>query len=388
MREEWSSFWWDQITGASMLVSAVSGALLQGQMVLLVVPEDLPWRQQMRSIIEHSYREDSPSRDILVESIDDEREYPDGGDVGRLLLDRCAETKLRLGYRPMGGRRIQDYICRHGILRNRVIWVKGLTRARAKEWMAFCQDYGTRGVQDGLFVLEVHERGGWPMSVRGKVVDYGACVSSYDVRLFNSFLLGSQEQIPASWRDYVASVCAQLCGTDAEVSGELIERTDFLRQTPQEGLARIAEDPFFARRGERDSRHILSLVRRGEEEKIGHRVWTAQVQTLFPLIEMERCRIIDQLYPRLERALEDVDLFQYGDRITDPEDMELGTLVCLMAIREEEGSDQYVLFLPEEEIRERVHFLHHCRNQIAHAKVLTPQEIGQLMGSTQNDSRR
>lgn len=50
---EWSEFWWTSITGPRNLCDAVSRALHNKSSVCLVVPDDLPWRDEMRASIAH-----------------------------------------------------------------------------------------------------------------------------------------------------------------------------------------------------------------------------------------------------------------------------------------------------------------------------------------------
>ena len=49
---EWSEFWWTAITGPRNLCDAVSRALHNKSSVCLLVPDDLPWRDEMRACIE------------------------------------------------------------------------------------------------------------------------------------------------------------------------------------------------------------------------------------------------------------------------------------------------------------------------------------------------
>ena len=57
---DWSEFWWSHITGSHMVVSNVVESLLEKSTVVLEVPEDLPWRQEMRSVIERDFSRQVP----------------------------------------------------------------------------------------------------------------------------------------------------------------------------------------------------------------------------------------------------------------------------------------------------------------------------------------
>lgn len=70
-------------------------------------------------------------------------------------------------------------------------------------------------------------------------------------------------------------------------------------------------------------------------------------------------------------------VYQYGERLTSPQDVELGTLVYLMGSRDREGL--YRLYIPQERTRERIRLLHGCRNQIAHMKCCGVQQVRRLL---------
>ena len=95
------------------------------------------------------------------------------------------------------------------------------------------------------------------------------------------------------WKEYIAVVSACLCETDAEISELLIKENNFKAESPEEGLKRIAEmDDYQRRGGDMKSGHILALVRGNDLKEIHHRIWAAQVKTLYPVIEFERNELI------------------------------------------------------------------------------------------------
>jgi hypothetical protein len=175
-------------------------------------------------------------------------------------------------------------------------------------------------------------------------------------------------------------VAAVLCDTDAEVSEHLLQDVNFSDESPVEGLRRIASRPEFARRGqEPQSDHILQHIRNGSLSEIERRIWSAQVQTLFPIIEMERVDIIKRNFTAIKEALEQEVITQYCEEITNPYDVELGTLCYLMARRGADG--YYLLYIPDEALRNRVRFLHECRNLLAHAECCSPAQVTELLGN-------
>ena len=61
------------------------------------------------------------------------------------------------------------------------------------------------------------------------------------------------------------------------------------------------------------------------------------------------------------------------------EDVELGSLCYMMNHRGNNGS--YMLYTPDEDARQRIVFLHDCRNQLAHVICCTANQVAELLRS-------
>lgn len=377
----WSEFWWENITGPNYILTNITECLLNNVNVVFIVPSDLPWRYDMRRILEDRVKERSDLYELLVEFIDAEDEYPADEKAGTFLLKKYAQNMEVLnGFRDRGQKSIQEYLKKNEVLRNRIIWVKGLTGTAAKDWMEFCKNYSSEGVDTGLFVLEVHNVGNVVESSNLKSISYGDSISANDIQVFNEFVLNEGHGSDEQWNNYIAVVSACLCDQDAEISELLIKTNDFKNESPVCGLQRIAEMPEYQRRGgDEHSTHILALVRNNDENEIYRRIWVAQVKILFPIIEMERNAIIKKYRSGIEYALQYNDIEQYNEKLVYPEDVELGTLIFLLA--KATNSEYRMLYIPEQEVRDRIHFLRDCRNIIAHAKICNPQQVQELITS-------
>ncbi|NLM83540.1 MAG: hypothetical protein GX189_02390 [Clostridiales bacterium] len=374
----WDEFWWTNITGPNVVVTTVAMHLLECANVVLSVPSDLPWRHSMRSSIHSEFKYRSMFQDIIIEPIDVADENPDHLEPGRFILQRFGDDAAQRGFRDKSKMTIQDYISQKEILKNRIVWVKGLSGQTAPQWINLCRGFTPKNYNEGLFVLEVPGDVRFRESSRMRLVSYNKCVTSYDVRLLNSFILDSIDKRSNVWKNYIATVAAVLCDTDAEVSECLLQNVSFAEESPVEGLRRIAEQPEFARRGqESHSGHILQLYRKGNLPEIERRIWSAQVQTLFPIIEMERIEIIKRNFAAIKKALEQEVIVQYNEEITNPYDVELGTLCHLMSKRGSDG--HYLLYIPDEALRDRIRFLHECRNLLAHAECCSPYQVAELL---------
>ena len=64
-----------------------------------------------------------------------------------------------------------------------------------------------------------------------RAVNFSDYAESYDTMIFASFLLDTKEysrpQYNRNWKQYISSLAAMLCGTDAEVTERLIKSADF-----------------------------------------------------------------------------------------------------------------------------------------------------------------
>lgn len=210
-------------------------------------------------------------------------------------------------------------------------------------------------------------------------IDFGEYVSSYDVQLFNSFVLNEEPTYRSDlWKKYISTMAAMVCNVDAEVSELLLRDVDFRKESIIDGIERIAKSDEFSKRGIEDgSEHILWFYRNNKKVELKHRIWVAQVQVLFPVIEMERIEIIEKYQETISQVLADNVITQYGEQITNPMEVELGTLCFMMEHRQDDYT--YMLYISDEKDRERIRFLHECRNQLAHVSICNPKYVSKLL---------
>ena len=368
----WAEFWWNNITGANMVVSRVTESLHDTNLVILFVPDDLPWRYEMRTAIEYAFRKNASSENVLVQTIDAADDC-DAQEPGNFLLDRfCTSRAIRTGYREGSTKTIQQYLIANKVLHDSIIWVKGFRPGQAEQWIKFCKGYKSTGVADGVFLLEIkdHISSGDLKTI--SVVRFDDWITNYDVQLLNSFILDRGQGYSINWKKYVSTLAACLCESDAEVSAELLSTTDFSVDEPCVALKRIDESGAFSSRG-RDgkSNHVLALFRRGENDVLQKRIWTAQVRVLFPLIELERMKYIDYYYSDIQNVLDNEEIRQYGEVLTKPTEVEIGTLYFMVK--------SYKINMPSAEDRKRIETLRSYRNTIAHMGCLSPHEIKDLL---------
>ena len=367
----WSEFWWANITGAHLVISKIVEALTENCTVIIDIPVDLPWRHQMRSSAEDEFRKLSGISDTIIEVVDATDDVPVDVAPGRFLLDRFAQNKeVRNGYRERSQRSIQEYIIENTVLKNRIIWVKGMLNSQVSDWLSFCRDYNSNNEENGLFVLEiqggVHKQDNNMRSIR-----LLECISNYDVQLFSSFIVEEKSALSNVWRRYLSTATAIICDIDAEIASHLLEIIDPKKQSPLDIIMEMASWQEYSVRGADDeSNHIFMHCRNNNKKELEQRLWKAQVQVLFPLIEIERIKIIESYYRELQTTIEQKHIEQYGEKITKPIQLELGTLCFLM--------NRYSC-IRDKDARERISFLHKCRNHLAHAHCCSTSEVCELL---------
>ena len=376
-------FWWSSVTGPRAFAKAVAGALLEGRMALAAVPGDLPWRQSMRSEVLARIRAGRAASDTYIETVDAQEDCPDPGGIATFLLERFASRQVAGSWRPRSGKTVQRYLADNRVLAGKILWIKGIAPGQVQAWTAFCKGFGRPTQATGLFVVEC--AGPVPDDARTyfAVADFSRYVSGFDVQMLSSLVLARQEPpLPKLWQRYAAAAAAQLADFDAELAEAMLAAGaagSWRRDDPLDMLSRIADWPCFARRGTGpDSRHALACLRKGRFDELEKRLWTAQIQVLFPIIEMQRTRIVDQLRNQLEAALGRLRVEQYGERIASPDEIEFGTLVYLLALRTPSGDRE--IYVPDETLRETVHSLRDARNLLAHRhQRCTPAQIDFLL---------
>lgn len=366
---EYADFWWEKITGPKTVAEEIKSGLASNKAVVISIPFDIPWRSEMRRAIEKNF-----SCDYSITEIDVADEYkaetPGKFLLGKMTMDKTIQLNYRTGT-------IQQYLFDKGIMRGKLIWIKGLHSSAAQEWIDFCEKYLKVCRDDCLFVIEIHGdcaklRTG---DTATKKVCYVDIIKTYDVQLFNSFIVNENNRLSIGWQQYISTLAASLCRTDAEISAAFLEAVDFTTESPLEALKKIDDSGDYDARGsEDDSSHILALYRNGKFDEINHRIWYAQLQVLFPMLELERTKLIGLLREQIENRIKQVGIKQYDSDISDPNDVELGTLDYLVV-------KNYIV-IDDNRIKKWLHLLHRMRNTIAHMGCSEPVDVKQLIDRT------
>lgn len=380
--ESWGHAWWSGITGPRTFIERVAQALEGGKSAVLLLPDTCPWRREMRSFSAEAVTGRYGLERLSVDPVSIEPTAPDAPAQTpfQFLLGRYALHDVALRYRESMDP--QEFLVEQQVLRNRIVWLECAGEKDLRAWLAFVSTWRARSQTDGLFVCEVPARDAKALAGVARdnveVIDYEEFVSDYSVSLFNGMLVDDRAARETSNLEqrYIESLLTSLCGRDAEVSEALADDLSALRDDPiaaTMGTARYFEPE----RGAGDEAHVLSLVRANDREALERRVWAAQVEVLFPLIETMRLDVVEALRPELEELVGQGRVHQYDERVERVEDVELGTLIYLMAHREESG--ERTLMVPDRALRDKIHLLRACRNDLAHISVCPPEQVRDLL---------
>ncbi len=370
--------WWSNITGPQSLVRKVVDTLADARSAVLVLPDDCPWRSELRDIIIEEMRDDYALGTSTVSVLDPDETVANG--PADILLGHFALEEVAHRYRMSVP--LEKYLLTNEVLKNKIVWLTAIEDASIEQWASFISTWTPRDTHDGLFVLELSQSQAhtqFRKSHRGiEIIGYEDCIGDYSASLFNSMIVddASPKGTPASLKRYLAALLTRLCEGDVEVSNALSDNLPLLGQNPLEAVFEVAEF-FSTSHGASDEGHVLSLVRARNVDELSRRVWEAQVEVLFSLLETRRLSVVTRLGERLNDLVESGKVEQYGTRVTDVEDIEPGTLVYLMSALDENGMRK--LYVPEEDLRQEIHLIRDCRNALAHHKACAWPQVATLL---------
>lgn len=362
------TLWWETMAGPQILIRQIADALSEGKNVLLRASGRLPWQEQMRDILSHQ----------LSSTTIEQAELGPGTPQQLIpqLLGQLRRTRASLC--PLEYRAQLTYLLDEQIFQGSVVWLQPDYDCDLRPAVHLLSDFRGKGLErSGCFVLAVPDQFSLPrLSGSVEVIDCSEAIHFGDVRLFASILADMQPGLPEEFRLYAAQLAAHLAGLNGELVPPLLQ---YLRpdQEPAESLKEIRHD-------------ILvdpSLL--PDPARLEQSVWKAQLQTVFADIEMARLRIVSDWSDAIEDALETEYwepqknrtgfIEQMGERLTEAEGVELGTLVRMMVLRRKEDHNQYLLYIPDEQTREWICFLRTCRNKLAHHVPCPQAEMSQLL---------
>lgn len=364
------AFWWENVTGPQLLVDQLAMLLGEGKTVLLQSAEKLPWREQLM---------DCAAQRLISASIRPIY-WPQGplakNEAPSVLLGELAPGKASTC--PVDYQAQLRFLKEQKVFAGSVVWINARETQSWTELRRFLSDYRSRDLeQEGGFVVELSMEQEIPMHL-AKHIEILPCrkyVYKNDIRLFASILVSKYSRPDRAMWEYAAALSAELVGQNVELIPEFLQLMDFTKD---------------------DAKTVfLSMGADSSEKDIETQVWKAQLQAVFPMIEMERIRItglysdlIDQALaaeywdPQNERSGYVTQRGELGyEEVKAPTELELGTMVRMMSLKRNEDRNQNLLVFPEPSLRSWIIALTNCRNKLAHHIVCTPGEIHNILST-------
>ena len=382
-----SYIWWTNVTGPQMFIKSVVSSLSDNYNVRMLLPKLCPWPNRMRELIAEAAQSEYALEGVTIDVVtpDDFKKVQSPVEA---LLDRYALNDVRLRYR--NSLNPAEYLIQNHVLKDRIVWLTGFEPKDIKTWMGLICEWPSTTPLDGLFVVEVSYDGesldrNEIDPAKCKTISYRDFIGEYSVSLFNGLLL---DEIPSmgfsgSEKRYCASLLSNVCGGDVEASYILSENLELMLEDIF-GALRSVLDYFDYGGSEAACDNVLAIAQRADRSAIDRRVWKAQVEILFPILEARRLSVIAKVRDQLFTVLANSDIPQFGERVCDPEDVELGTLVYLMAQTTDDG--ERLLYIADRELRNEIHLLRECRNTIAHHKTCEWSQVKWLLESGEDSA--
>lgn len=370
MLDDVMNLWWEHITGPHMLVEEIVASLSKGCSVVLQMEGSLPWGEQVRDLVRHG-----------LEQVSLDAFYLDGGTAREKIAPALLNQFFRSGLAmcPADYKSQQAYLKDKGVFAGSVVWIVPAERGDLTAPLQFLSDYRGKDLERyGAFVLEIPEGQRVPqLSGSCVLLRYSDYVRHSDLLLYASILADGIRKNP-EMKGYMACAAANLADRDVELIPELLREADFEREDPGEALLRMWEEGY-----------VPCPSDRPDQQELQVRVWKAQLQSAFALIEMERLRITDEYSDIIREALTSEywepkwdrtgHIQQRGEELESASDVELGTLVRMMALKRSDSRTEPLLSFPDKELREKIIFLTECRNCLAHHRACTPEQMRELL---------
>lgn len=161
-------------------------------------------------------------------------------------------------------------------------------------------------------------------------------------------------------RPYLAEVVSSVCGDDVELCAACVLRGMEFLSLPDQTINDIIES---CHRSDGE-RYFFNK----SKEEITVSIWESQLKYIFPLIESYRKYFVKRYIRAIKNILPISN--SYGEKVTIPEDVEIGTLFYLV------GRGDIVISSTEYNELERYR---NARNRLAHMNVLENEEVEAIL---------
>ena len=341
------TIWWGRMGTSIRFLNRVTDCLQESRSVILQLPERFPWREQFYEQIDFRRERFSIHRRLV------RMDWRAGDSPGSFVLRELCPRSVQADYWP--GQTVAEYLGSLGTLElcGFYVWIRGLrSREDLISWADFTAKYeaaSSRLERRAVFVLEYEG----PAHHSASLPSAAYQCDEYDTRAFCLEL--SSEGRDTVNRGYLVELAVRIGGDDPELCAALLSAGQWLPEDPVSVAQSVLSE---------QSHSDGQPFARMEESGIASVVWRAAVVLLFPVLEGFRFAFISRHASELARYLPITN--SNGDRVTEPFDLELGSLFYVV-------STASYAFSPEE--AEQVSLCRNVRNLLAHNKPVPYRDV-------------
>ena len=345
------AIWWGQIGNSLRLLTKVTNALRDCHSAVLQVPSNVPWRQDFYETIDIRRSAFSGERRLV------RLQWEENADPGEFVLDELCSKATQAEYWP--GLTFAEYLASLDdiVLNDYYVWITGIhNKSDLVKWVEFLTQYiqyADQLDQRAIFVLE-YDGAQTDISGVEKVV---YSVEDYDCRVF--CLEAAAALCNSDLRTYQAELALCIGGNNPELSSALLERGSKLLLDPVTTATDVMVSGY-------SSDGVPFAIE--SEQKISSAAWKAAIGLLFPILEQYRLDFISDHELALARHLPISN--SNGDRITDPYDLEIGSIQYIVGSASKEFSLSEV---------ENIRLCRKTRNLLAHNKPVPYTDVKKIL---------
>ena len=345
------AIWWGQIGNSIRLINDITNALRDYNSVVLQVPKRIPWRQEFYDAIDIKRTIFSGERRLV------RCEWSADDEPGRFVLEKLCSSEVCAEYWP--GVSYAAYLgsLKDILLNEYYVWITGIhSKTDISKWTEFISQYMQFAKEPSERAVFILEYDGAPCNESTvKQIEY--TIEDYDCRVF--CLETAVAMKNTELREYQAELSLRIGEEDPELSNALLSAGTELLEDPVETARSIMKEEY-------NSQHRPFEMQ--TELQINSAVWNASIVLLFPMLEHFRMHFVTQYYEELLKHLPINN--SNGDQITDPFDLELGSIYYIVRTSER-------AFLPLEV--ENVRLCRNARNLLAHNKPVPYSDVAKIL---------
>ena len=350
---EYSSIWWQQITGPFKLYNEIVDNLALNQSIVLIKTSDQFYIEKLRYLVEHHF-ESLKQEFLLIDGIT-LTEYNTTEDFlfakFKFIQKPSIETFKMSSIEKLG---------KSGILSKRTFWFYNLTPDHESKLLKFINDF-TKKYNDVRFVVEISTENKIVSNDKMKKFEFSEYITQMDTMIFVYHLMANKN---ANQIQYATQLISNICGINSEIAASMSDKYDACKHDPIDILKSLRDsfivDKHSGTFTDSNKVHPLNLVQ-SNLQKIHRLIWKSQVQIIFPMLELARQEIIERHLSKIKENL------KYHTNLEQKDVFALELIeIRIICIDSNARKDK---ILNDIEIN-RLSRMIYARNELAHLRVL------------------